>query len=369
MRKLFGYIHEDQINLSMAYIAYTGEMLIIDGKESIEEKMLKDIRKNIASVKELCFKGNPDWEVIWGPAIYTFSEALFQSNMMYVVRQISNPSNLIIAIRGTNIPSIIDWIKEDFDVWKQVDWVIPEEMEYSTDKTPKISKSTDRGLDIVVNKLIPAKNIPGEGMGIVDFLKEVTEEKCRITITGHSLGGALTSALALYLKERQKDWDKSGETEINLSTFASPTIGNSAFAGYFDSQLADKSRRIWNTLDIIPHAWEADGLSKLPDIYSEAGISIPWSLDAVLKVVEVTVPEYEHVSRSESFTWRIKESDADYVPQAFDQHAYSYPEALELPVLIDIFKENIPGILSKSSEEEEPEIDSVTQASKNIEEE
>lgn len=348
MRKDFSYTLKDQINLSMSYISYTGEMLILDGKQTVEEKMLEMMRKNISSVEQLCIDGAADWEIIWGPSTFTFKEAVFQSNMMYVTQQVSKPDNYIICIRGTNIPSLIEWIKEDFDVWHQVEWEVPECSTFEFDEKPKISNATDRGLKILLNKMIPEENLPGAGTTITGLLQKITKDKCNISLTGHSLGGALTSALSLYLKEYHdcdNSWDVSGESDLELTTFASPTIGNKAFADYFDAHLGGLSRRIWNTLDIIPHAWEAESLKDLPDMYKQGGIDMPWGMEAILKIVETTVPEYAHTQSSLPFTWHIDKEEAGYIPQAFDQHADSYPEALNVPILKEIFRRNIPKIL------------------------
>ncbi len=86
-----------------------------------------------------------------------------------------------------------------------------------------------------------------------------------LTITGHSLGGALTSILALYLK--------TAYPVMSITTYptASPSTGNedfvTAFAAAFpaipdhhiNQPYAVWNANIYNDLDIVPQAWATGG--------------------------------------------------------------------------------------------------------------
>jgi hypothetical protein len=94
----------------------------------------------------------------------------------------------------------------------------------------------------------------------------------RVTVTGHSKGGALAPTLALWLKETQtargdnRGWDDSGQATIRCVTFAGPTPGNAAFAKRIESALPDH-HRIANDRDIVTHAWEKAQLAALGPLY------------------------------------------------------------------------------------------------------
>ncbi|RXK35602.1 hypothetical protein M231_07132 [Tremella mesenterica] len=69
-----------------------------------------------------------------------------------------------------------------------------------------------------------------------------------VIVTGHSLGGALSQLMATYL---QKILPQINVTTI---TFASPRVGNQAWANYVDTtEIGNNSRHIINYADDVPH--------------------------------------------------------------------------------------------------------------------
>lgn len=64
-------------------------------------------------------------------------------------------------------------------------------------------------------------------------------------VTGHSLGGALSTLAAIDL------YNPSNADVLIHYSFASPRVGNIAFAQIFNS-LVTESRRVYNTEDIVP---------------------------------------------------------------------------------------------------------------------
>ncbi|MBL8174953.1 MAG: lipase family protein [Bryobacterales bacterium] len=69
-----------------------------------------------------------------------------------------------------------------------------------------------------------------------------------LIVEGHSLGGALSSMLAVWL---------SGNAVLrkamNAITIASPAPGDGDFAAYYNGRIP-ATYRIWNPLDLVPHA-------------------------------------------------------------------------------------------------------------------
>ena len=67
------------------------------------KEILKLIHGTIPKINVLTnSRHQPDWMIVWGPAVYTFPLTFLQDNMMFVAQQVSQPNNYVVAIRGTN---------------------------------------------------------------------------------------------------------------------------------------------------------------------------------------------------------------------------------------------------------------------------
>ena len=107
-------------------------------------------------------------------------------------------------------------------------------------------------------------SVQGRGETLVQFLSRRVEQNAVVAITGHSKGGALAIATALWLDE---NWAASRQVQIDCFSFAGPTSGNAAFAQYYNSRLAARTRRIVNRRDIVPQAWVPQTLRTVPEFY------------------------------------------------------------------------------------------------------
>ncbi|KAL1367982.1 hypothetical protein AAHE18_02G087800 [Arachis hypogaea] len=85
----------------------------------------------------------------------------------------------------------------------------------------------------------------------VGFVEEHSESlhKWHVYVTGHSLGGALATLLALELSSNQLA--KRGAISITMYNFGSPRVGNKRFAEVYNEKVKD-SWRVVNHRDIIP---------------------------------------------------------------------------------------------------------------------
>ena len=235
-----------------------------------------------------------EWDLIWGPYVYTNDTAgpdFVADNTMMVLYS-SAENAIVIAVAGTNVVSNYGWVDEDFNVATAVEW--------STivgggtlDKQAYISEGTSIGLNILLN--LPGPN--NTGTGLVDFLTSYLNSNTfadglQLIITGHSLGGALSPTLALYLKETQGvpgGWNSEGKVKgIQAWPTAGPTPGNEVFAGLLSVDVNYNS--FYNTIDIVPHAWQANTLAKIPTIYNPDLPTLPevtaitaWAEDQALK--------------------------------------------------------------------------------------
>ncbi|XP_004297954.1 PREDICTED: uncharacterized protein LOC101295618 [Fragaria vesca subsp. vesca] len=85
-------------------------------------------------------------------------------------------------------------------------------------------------------------------IGYIDDLAEPLH-RWHVYVTGHSLGGALATLLALELASSQLA--KRGVITISMYNFGSPRVGNKRFADIYNEKVKD-SWRVVNHRDIIP---------------------------------------------------------------------------------------------------------------------
>ncbi|KAK9287722.1 hypothetical protein L1049_016161 [Liquidambar formosana] len=85
-------------------------------------------------------------------------------------------------------------------------------------------------------------------VGYIDDGAE-TQLKWHVFVTGHSLGGALATLLALELSSSQLA--KRGAISVTMYNFGSPRVGNKRFADVYNEKVKD-SWRLVNHRDIIP---------------------------------------------------------------------------------------------------------------------
>ncbi|KAG8721077.1 hypothetical protein FRC11_002994, partial [Ceratobasidium sp. 423] len=83
---------------------------------------------------------------------------------------------------------------------------------------------------------------------VLAAVKKVLAEKSsnKVTLVGHSLGGAIATLDALYLK-----LNLPSTTTIKAVTYGQPRVGNQEFANLIDQKITDFSR-ITNIEDVIP---------------------------------------------------------------------------------------------------------------------
>ncbi|WP_341531620.1 hypothetical protein WKK05_36720 (plasmid) [Nostoc sp. UHCC 0302] len=201
------------------------------------------------------------WKRVWGPFVYLAQPPFnkYATNAIYVAQQ---GNKYVIGVAGTNPKSLQNWLIEDLYVAVLADWA-----DYAEDEPqfrPKISMGTKIGLD---NLLRPH---PGSSTTIIDFLTDLLKEmgeNIEILLTGASLGGALSPVLALALHEKKSTWDPNNRANLKVVTFAGPTPGNYYFAERYRLKLGNTTTRIWNSLDIVPHAWKPELLNQIPSLY------------------------------------------------------------------------------------------------------
>jgi hypothetical protein len=114
-------------------------------------------------------------------------------------------------------------------------------------------------------------------LDLPSFLAEAARrcpEPLDVCVTGHSKGGALAAATALWLKDAlgsadpSERWDAGRGARVSCYAFAAPTAGNAGFAGRIDEVLGPDHHHRRNTNDVVTHAWQADDLERIRDLYA-----------------------------------------------------------------------------------------------------
>lgn len=211
------------------------------------------------------------WTILWGPVIY-YHDPKNQNwdNIMYVAKgenaETNNPQ-YVVAIAATNPKSVFDWLQEDAATHNMVSWStqFPER--------GKISEGTNTGITILQN-LKDTSN-----RSLLEFLTQEipsqSDQPIEIITTGHSLGGALSPVMALWLYENQATWNPTGkQITVNTQFSAGATPGDQTFSDYYGNTQPglNQSSRLWNSLDIVPHAWNIEQLQQIPTLYQSCNI-------------------------------------------------------------------------------------------------
>lgn len=137
-------------------------------------------------------------------------------------------SDVVVAIRGTE--QIMEWIRD---------------FEFSLTKFPYADGRTEEGFTDFYTSLRVGRSSTEKR--VVDKLREIIKGGTvkTLTITGHSLGSALATLLAL-------DVAANGVFAAPVVyTFASPAVGDKVFAGTYDRHI-ETSWRIANLNDVVP---------------------------------------------------------------------------------------------------------------------
>lgn len=248
-----GSISNQQTVFVLAMLAYTACEFNGDGESIARQTQPELLRRLKQYTPQL-----GAWDVIWGPAVYVPTGGSKTVNAMFVARQ---DDLLIVSIAGTNPFSIYNWLVEDFLVVGLVPWG-------PTAPAAQIARGTHYGLS-VLETLTQPSGLPGAGVAVVDFLKSCADVS-KITVTGHSLGGALAPVLALRLAEiiAEPNWIGKNKPVIHCQPHAGPTPGDAEFAAYYDRVLGPRTDRLVNACDVVPQAWDQAHLTRIPELYA-----------------------------------------------------------------------------------------------------
>ncbi|GJP40573.1 hypothetical protein CLOM_g237 [Closterium sp. NIES-68] len=162
----------------------------------------------------------------------------------------ANPrrKRVVVAFRGTEVVNT-DMLKDGQAGQKFKDALTDLRL-HKENFDSDLTDSDDR-MDIKVHDgfLDGYKSVKPRLILLLKAILSASKEKYQVMVTGHSLGGALSTLFTYDLA--QSDLKKQYNFNLSLYNFGSPRVGNHAFAARFN-QLVGDSWRIANDLDIVP---------------------------------------------------------------------------------------------------------------------
>lgn len=276
MKQNNGYPKPQQIH-SLSLLSNAAFDLIEPSSDVLQSKTTQIVTETINNDTIKSYIGN--WDLLWGPIVYsnnTSTEKVVADNTMMLLYN-KDENLFVVAIAGTNAVSMYGWMQEDFGVNKLQKW--KDITGKDVNKKISIANGTNLGLQILLHKmegdeLQPPYNTKVDMLtALKDYAQKNTITAAEIAVAGHSLGGALSPVMALYMQDTQDTWN-TNNVDFTITTWptAGPTPGNKEFAQYLSDSMGDNYNSLHNPIDVVPQAWQKESMVNIPTIY---GTNIP----------------------------------------------------------------------------------------------
>jgi len=282
------------------------------------------------------------WALVWGPVVFTAptDTTAIADNAMYVAQGKDANGNpvYVVAVAATNWLSGYDWSQEDFLVSSTVPF------NYGTAVgTPLLSTAVGNGLDALLQMSDPVHGT------LLAFLQKIPAAgTTSVIFTGHSLGGALAPALALALFNTGTNNFTTNFANVWVYPTAGPTPGNDGFAETFQACFKvattnsnshqNWNQLLWNSFDVVPHAWDKADLFLIPALYTTLPQPVLGALVTyfVAETAFTTYTRLPNVKLTGKLNPEIPVVYTDfgaYAKQAYYQHIQAYLDLIGITPL------------------------------------
>jgi hypothetical protein len=262
------YTKDQQTMLALAFLSDAQSSKRINNKMASEMKCVADLNDNLAATIVNSKIGHWTCENVW---IWVDDKQARNTIVIF-----SNQDNeLVIGVAGTNFVNAYDWFVEDTETDSMLPWnkdIIHTQKENLIANSGYIAKGTAIALQKVWN-LKDSGLDHSEPQIISGWLYQYLSENTnidKVTVTGHSLGGAISPVLALALSENKNLWKPESAKNIDIKSyvFAGPTPGDQQFVSYVENNSDITIHSIYNKNDVVSHAWSLDMINKVSTLYS-----------------------------------------------------------------------------------------------------
>ncbi len=216
------------------------------------------------------------WQIVWGPIVFSHDQTaspIVADNTLALYYNAST-NQFVVGIAGTNSVSMYGWEVEDFEVSQTVAWNT-----INKNSPAPNNAMIAQGSSIGINNLLGMTDTNGNTMitALKNFLGSSVKQNANypnpaVAVAGHSLGGALTPLMAVYLYETMATWNTGTYKVKTITAYptAGPTAGNANFASYVEGLPSASFVYIskYNTLDVVPQAWQLSSMVTIPTLYN-----------------------------------------------------------------------------------------------------
>jgi hypothetical protein len=173
------------------------------------------------------------------------------------------------------------------------DMAVTPQLAFDPIENAQIGKGSNDALNCVLN-LVQTTN--GETQSLQEFIESLSPDD-ELFVTGHSLGGNLTSVLTPWIAFNVPAFGGSMlpltylPPNLCAMTFAAPTAGNLEFATFLNNNPISY-QAFFNSNDVVPNAWATTGALNLTRINNDLYLQdVPESVSTLLfsKKVEMTL--------------------------------------------------------------------------------
>ncbi len=139
--------------------------------------------------------------------------------------------------------------------------------------------------------------------------------------------------------DESQRWDPERKATIYTTPIAGFSAGNMDFAAHSDAQYGARCRRIHNSLDVVPHTYNAQDLAAAKTIYEpqiSTSLLFKGAIDAVIAIMRIKGIHYLQIqNQGPPLQGEINDAKKHFFTQMLWQHVDGYLDLLDLQDYID----------------------------------